>query len=146
MPRILKILLTVGLGLGIGLLGPGIVFADTPLTETATGRLLSGVLLFFGSGLLLGLLNPEGRGWIAAGLAAWGLMLLGAVGLWLSATHPPSANYALALTFLAGPVSLALGGGYLGARLRRRRAPPRDRTVPRSGPRQDATRSSSPAT
>lgn len=127
MRQILKIVLTVALALGIGLLGLGIVFTDTPLTETATGRLLSGVTLFFGSGLILGLLNPEGRGWIVAGLGAWGLMLLGAMGLWLSVANPPSADYPLSLTFLAGPLSLALGGGYLGARLRRSRRSAGDR-------------------
>lgn len=126
MPRILKIVLTVALALGIGLLGLGIVFADTPFTETATRRLLSGVILFFGSGLLIGLLSPEGRGWLVAGLGAWGLMLLGTTGLWLSVTNPPSADYPLALTYLTGPVSLTLIGGYLGARLRRSRTTPLD--------------------
>lgn len=123
MPRPLKLALTVVLGLALGLLGVLLVFTDIGPTRTELGRLLTGVVLFLTAGLGLGYLNPEGRAWVLAGLAAWGLAALGAYGLWLSLTHPPSADLPLALTFLIGPLALALLGGWLGARLRRPRGP-----------------------
>lgn len=120
MPKAMKIALTVVLGLALGALGVLYVFLDLGPTETATGRMVTGIALFLGAGLALGLLNPEGRAWLLSGIAAWGLLLLGGYGLWLSLTHPPSADLGLALTFLVGPLALALAGGWLGARLRRR--------------------------
>lgn len=120
MPRAVKIALTVALGLALGALGILYVFLDLGPTGTETGRLVTGVALFLGAGLALGALNPEGRAWMLSGIAAWGLILLGGYGLWLSLTHPPSADLTLALTFLVGPLGLSLAGGWLGARLRRR--------------------------
>lgn len=120
MPKALKIALTVLLGLALGALGILYVFLDLGHTGTPVGRVLTGVALFLGAGLVLGLLNPEGRAWLLSGIAAWGLLLLGGYGLWLSLTHPPSADLPLAVAFLVGPLALALAGGWLGARLRRR--------------------------
>ncbi len=119
MPRAVRIALTIVLGLAVGAIGILYVFMDVGPTETDAGRLLTGVALFLVAGLVLGLLNPEGRAWLLSGIAAWGLMLLGGYGLWISLTHPPSADLRLALTFLVGPLALALFGGWLGARLRR---------------------------
>lgn len=121
MPRALKVAVTVVLALALGALGIYLVFVDIGPTETEAGRLLTGVVLFLVAGLALGFLNPEGRAWLLSGLAAWGLVLLGGYGLWLSLTHPPSADLQLAVTFLVGPLTLALLGGWLGARLRRGR-------------------------
>lgn len=122
MPRALKIAVTVVLALVLGALGILYVFMDIGPTETEAGRLLTGIVLFLAAGLGLGFLNPEGRAWLLSGIAAWGLMLLGGYGLWISVTHPPSADLGLALTFLVGPLGLTLAGGWLGARLRRSRA------------------------
>lgn len=122
MPRAFKIALTVILALAVGALGILYVFMDIGPTRTELGRLLTGVALFLVAGLVLGLLNPEGRAWLLSGIAAWGLILLGGYGLWISLTHPPSADLGLALLFLIGPLGLALLGGWLGARLRRSRS------------------------
>lgn len=121
MPRPLRIVISVALALAVGALGVLLVFMDVGPTRTELGRFLTGVALFFAAGLALGSLNPEGRGWLLSGLSAWGLALLGGYGLWLSITHPVSADLDLALTFLLLPLGLTLLGGWLGARLRRPR-------------------------
>lgn len=122
MGRGLKVALTVLCAVAVGLLGLALVFVDVAPTETAVGRVATGAALFLVAGLAVGFANPEGRAWLLAGLAAWGLVLLGGMGLWLSITSPASGDAGLALLFLLGPLAAALLGGWLGARARRRRA------------------------
>lgn len=110
-------LLTVLIVLAAGIAGLGLVFTDLGPGDTEAARLWTGGVFYFLAGSLVGWLNGgrSGRRWAAA--TAWGMILLGVVGVWISLTDPASADLRLALLFLLGPLGAALLGGALGAAL-----------------------------
>jgi hypothetical protein len=126
MPRAVRLGLATLLALLVGLAGLGLVFTDIGPGGTGAGRVVTGAALFFLGGLGVGLLAPEGRAWLLAGACAWGLLLLGGMGLWLTLTSPASGDPALAALFVLGPLTASLAGGLVGARLRRGRRPGTD--------------------
>lgn len=113
----MRTLLTVLIVLAAGVVGLGLVFTDLGPGRTGAARVWTGGLFYFLAGTLVGWLNggSAGRRWAAT--TAWGMILLGAVGLWISLTDPASGDLALALLFLLGPLGSALLGGTLGAAL-----------------------------
>jgi peptidoglycan/LPS O-acetylase OafA/YrhL len=122
----------VAIALVSGLIGLALVFTDIGPSDTLAGRTTASALFFAVAGLVLGLMNPHGRGWLLSGLAAWGMVALGVVGVAVSISDPVSGDLGLALTFLAGPLLCALTGGLIGAKLARAHLE-RSTTEPESG-------------
>lgn len=118
-PRPVEVGLTLLLAAGFGVLGLAAVFTDVGPTSTPAARALACAALFLVGGLLIGFLNPRGRAWGLAVLAAWGPAVLGAMGLWIWIRTPASGEPGLALVFLLAPAGVALAGGWSGARVRR---------------------------
>lgn len=114
----MKTTLSVLIVLVAGLTGLALVFTDWVPLPLGWPRLLGGAAFYFAVGLALGRLRPRPIAWSI--LAAWGLILLGLVGLWISFTDPASGDLPLALVFLFGPAAVAA----LGALIARHRRPP----------------------
>lgn len=112
----MKTVLSLLAVLAAGVAGLALVFTDLVPVPVGFERVAVGALLYVAAGYLVARWNADGRplGWALA--TAWGLGLLGAVGLWITLTDPASGHLVLALTFLLGPALAALAGGVLGAR------------------------------
>jgi len=110
----MKTVLSLLLVVLAGLVGLALVFTDVIPISLGPARVAFGAGFYILAGFLLGRWNAKGRPLAWAASAAWGLVLLGAVGLWTSVNDPPSGDYGLALLFLLGPLASALGGGWLG--------------------------------
>lgn len=116
------------LALVLGIIGLTMVFSDVGAGESATIRIVVATLFFFFSGLAIGYFNP--RGWIVSGLSAWGGVTFGTFLVYaainrygsnaFAAREPPYILAGLGILLL--PLSLALLGGYVGRRLREKRA------------------------
>ncbi len=65
--------------LALGFVGLSFLFSDLGPGETWAGRFIGLTVLYLGSGLVIGYVNP--KLWMIAGLTAWGALLLGIVGL-----------------------------------------------------------------
>lgn len=102
-----------------GIVGLALVFTDIGPGRTGVQRIGLGAVFFLLAGGLLGWLGSGGKPMRWAGASAWGMILLGIVGVWISATDPSSGDWGLALLFLFGPLVCALLGGWLGGRLPR---------------------------
>ncbi len=110
----LKLVLVVFIAVIIGVFGLSLFFSDFGPSETVLSRGLTIFILFLISGVLIGYIVPEA--WPMSGLIAWGAVLIGAVGL-LGGRNSPLEE--VALLFL--PLGFALGAGYAGAVLRRKK-------------------------
>jgi peptidoglycan/LPS O-acetylase OafA/YrhL len=102
-----------------GVIGLALVFTDIGPGRTGFSRGVFGAIFFLLAGALVGWINVGGRPLPWAAATAWGMMLLGVLGSWISATDPASGDWSLALTFLFGPLACALIGGWLGWRVHR---------------------------
>ena len=109
----MKRFLSVLLVLLSGLVGLSLVFTDWVPVPLGTGRVAIGAAFYLVVGFLVARWNAGGRplGWSLA--TAWGLALLGIVGLWVTLTDPASGDWTLAALFLAGPLACAGAGGWL---------------------------------
>ena len=110
---VIALLIAVLAGVG-GLL---LLYTDIGPGDVGPPRAAMGAIYFLGAGFAIGAVNPRGRGWWLAGIAAWTLVVIGAVGVRVSLTDPASADMPLALLLLVGPVVCSLIGGRLGARM-----------------------------
>lgn len=98
----------------LGGLGFYLLFADS-----GAFGIFIGLAFFLGAALLLGYAHPPA--WWAAGLLAWGGVLLGALGLIAALRGTVEPGYVLrSLSLLLVPLALSLAGGAAGARLRAR--------------------------
>lgn len=113
----MRSLLTVLIVLAAGIVGLGLVFTDIGPARTEAARLWTGGAFYFLAGLLVGWVNGPGSGRRWAASTAWGMILLGAAGVWISLTDPASGDLGLAFLFLLGPLASALLGGTVGAAL-----------------------------
>lgn len=113
-----KLLMTL-IVIAAGIVGLALVLTDIGPGRTGMGRVAVGAVFFLLIGVLLGWLGSGGKPVRWAGAAAWGMILLGIVGVWISATDPASGDWGLAFTFLFGPLACAVIGGWLGGRLHR---------------------------
>ncbi|MDZ4296305.1 MAG: DUF192 domain-containing protein [Patescibacteria group bacterium] len=110
---------SVALALALGFFGLSFLFADFGPGETTTSRIISAALFFVVVALPIGYLNE--RRWWLAGLVGWGSAI---AGLFPLAGGLALGNWRQALQSLIffGPLLLALGSGYGGAVIRRRKA------------------------
>lgn len=109
--------LTLTLALAAGIAGLLLVYTDIGPGDVGPGRVVVGAIYFALCGVVIGVIGPAGKGrWIAA-IAAWAMIVLGAVGVRVSLTEPASADMPFALMLLLGPLVCVLAGGRLGARL-----------------------------
>lgn len=115
----MKKLLMVLIVIAAGIVGLALVFTDIGPGRTGMGRVVVGAVFFLLVGVLLGWLGSDGKPMRWAGAPTWGLILLGIIGLWISATDPASGDWGLAFMFLFGPLVCALIGGWVAGRLRR---------------------------
>lgn len=98
--------------LALGALGFYLLFADSGALALAVG-----FAFFGGAALLLGYAHPPA--WWAAGLLAWGGVLLGALGLTAALRGTAGPRYVVqSLSLLLVPLALSLAAGAAGARLR----------------------------
>ena len=111
--RILWSFLLVALA---GLVGLALVFTDVVPVPPGWMRIAAGAAFYFLVGWILGRLNASRRPLRWALGAGWGLILLGIVGVWISAADPASGDFALAALFLLGPATASLVGGWLASR------------------------------
>ncbi len=102
-----------------GLVGLALVFTDYGPGRTEAARAWVGGGFYLAAGIVVGLLYARGRALRWAVATAWGMILLGMVGLWVSATDPASGDWSLALLFLLGPLACALLGIKLGSAIAR---------------------------
>ncbi len=112
--RIIKLVLFSIVGVAVGLFGLVLFFSDFAPSETVLSRGLTIFFLFLVSGLVIGYLIPEA--WPISGLMAWGAVLVGAVAL-----LGGGGTWLQAVGLLLAPLAFAIGSGYLGAWLRRKR-------------------------
>lgn len=112
----MKTLLSFLLVLVAGVAGLALVFTDLIPVPPGWARIAAGAVLYVAAGWILGRLNTGRRPLRWALGAAWGLILLGGVGLWISLTDPASGDLALAALFVLGPATAALVGGWLASR------------------------------
>ncbi len=112
----MKTLVSLVLVVLAGLVGLALVFTDLIPLPPGWIRIGVGALFYLAVGWILGRLNVGRRplGWALG--AGWGLILLGAVGVWISATDRASGDLALAALFLFGPATAAVVGGWLASR------------------------------
>jgi peptidoglycan/LPS O-acetylase OafA/YrhL len=115
MKRLLLILIVIV----AGIVGLALVFTGVGPGRTGTARVALGAIAYLVLGGLVGALAGSDRSLRWAGATAWAMILLGIVGVWVSATDPVSGDWGLALLFLLGPLACALLGGWLGGRVRR---------------------------
>jgi peptidoglycan/LPS O-acetylase OafA/YrhL len=115
----MKKLIMILIVIAAGIIGLALVFTDIGPGRTGVARIAVGAVFFLIAGALVGWLASGGRPMRWAGATAWGMILLGIVGSWISATDPASGDWGLALTFLFGPLVCALLGGWVGGRLHR---------------------------
>jgi len=99
-----------------GLVGLALVFTDLIPVPPGWLRIAAGAAFYVLAGWILGRLNAGRRPLRWALGAGWGLIVLGLVGVWISATDPASGDFALAALFLVGPATAALLGGWLASR------------------------------
>jgi len=99
-----------------GVVGLSLVFTDLLPVAPGGGRVIAGGVFYLAVGFLLARLHAAGRPLRWAVASAWGLMLLGVIGVWISMTDRSSGDWTLALLFLVGPGIAAGVGGVLGAR------------------------------
>jgi len=112
----MKTLLSVFAVIVAGLIGLSLVFTDLLPVTGGGGRVIAGAVFYLVVGFLLARLNAGGRPLRWALASAWGLILLGVIGVWISMTDRGSRDWTLALLFLIGPAVAAGAGGALGAR------------------------------
>lgn len=98
-----------------GLAGLVLVFRDLPVGP-GPGLVLLGGLFYLAVGFALTRWHRGVRPLLWGLAPGWGLGLLGLIGVWVSATDPPSGHWVLALTFLLGPAAAGLAGGALARR------------------------------
>jgi len=106
---------TLALAAGAG--GLALVFTDFFPGSAGPLRPVVGAAYFALAGLAVGLVAPPDTSRWLAGLASWATIALGLVGLQVSLTDPASADLGLAVILLVGPLSCALAGGSIAARL-----------------------------
>ncbi len=102
-----------------GLVGLALVFTDVGPGRTEAARAWVGGGFYLAAGILVGLLHARGGPLRWAAATAWGMVLLGVVGIWVSATDPASGDWSLAFLFLLGPLACALLGIKLGSAIAR---------------------------
>ncbi len=111
----MRIVLSILLAGIAGVVGLALVFTDMVPLPLGLVRVVAGGLFYALVGFVLGRWHA-GRRPVAWGVAAaWGLILLGAKGTWVSLTDPASGDLPLALLFLVGAPSAAAGGAWLGS-------------------------------
>ncbi len=108
--RTLRYLGIALLVLAAGVLGLALVFLDLGVPTSPGQRAVVAAVYFFLAGCLCGILVRPGRAWLVAVLLTWAVTLLGLVGLFVSARNPESADPALAVKLLLGPVLCSLAG------------------------------------
>ena len=117
----LNIALAVALALLVGVAGLWTVFTDVGPNESRAARWLMTGLVYALGATAVGALVP--RRWYLALLAAWGPVVLGAVGLVAKLANGGAVPYWRFLaTNLLGVPAVALLFGYLGMRARRPQA------------------------
>lgn len=102
-----------------GLVGLALVFTDYGPGRTEAARAWVGGGFYVAAGLLVGLIHARGRALRWAVVTAWGMVVLGLVGVWVSATDSASGDWSLALLYLLGPLACALLGIKLGSAIAR---------------------------
>lgn len=112
----MKILLSLIVVVVAGLVGLALVFTDLIPVPPGWARIAAGTAFYVLAGWTLGRLNAGRRPLPWALGAGWGLILLGLVGMWISATDPASGDFALAALFLLGPATASLFGVWLASR------------------------------
>lgn len=95
-----------------GLAGLALVFRDLPV-EPGAGLVALGGVLYLAVGFGLTRWHGGARPLLWGVAPGWGLNLLGLIGVWVSATDPPSGHWTLALLFLLGPAAAGLAGAAL---------------------------------
>lgn len=120
---VIKLVISCFLAVVLGIFGFALLFTDLGPGETLARRDLVTVLFNLLCGLLFGLVNP--KSWPYSGILAWGGVLIALRGIFSG----PSA-WLDTLTVLGLAPLPALAGGYVGAWLRRRRAPRRLQVPP----------------
>jgi len=112
----MKTLLSVLTVIVAGVVGLSLVFTDLLPVAPGGGRVVAGGIFYLAIGFLLARVHAAGRPLRWAVASAWGLMLLGVIGVWISMTDRSSGDWTLALLFLVGPAVAAGVGGAFGAR------------------------------
>ena len=115
MRAVVKILVSVIVCLLAGLAGLALVFRDLPVGP-GPGLIALGGLLYFSAGFGLARWHGGARPLLCGMAPGWGLALLGAIGIWVTVTDPPSGDWGLALLFLLGPAVAGSAGAVLATR------------------------------
>ncbi len=111
--KILRIVISIIIALGVGFIGLSLLFSDLGPAETIQQRLYITEGIYFAAGLAVGLITPEW--WWLAGITAWGGVLLAIGGLF------GGTDIRLALIFGVASLIPTFLGGFLGAQIRKRR-------------------------
>ena len=96
--------------LAAGAVGLALVFLDFGVATTPSQRAMVAAVYFFLTGGVCGVLVRHRRAWLFAALLTWATTLLGLVGLFVSVGNPESADPALTVKLLLGPVFCSLAG------------------------------------
>lgn len=115
MKAVVKIAASVVACLLAGVAGLALVFRDLPVGP-GPGLIALGGLFYLAVGFALTRWHGGARPLLWGLAPGWGLVLLGLIGLWFSATDPASGHWALACLFLLGPPVAGLAGASLARR------------------------------
>ena len=115
MKAAVKIAASIAVCLLAGLVGLALVFSDLPIGP-GLGLVSLGGLFYLAIGFTLTRWHRGARPLLWGLAPGWGLGLLGLIGVWVSATDPPSGHWSLAFLFLLGPAAAGLAGAALARR------------------------------